>query len=427
MWTYLIQVSAAVTLISLIVAIIPRSRTSHDFVRHLILISWILAFLLPVFPISRGISSLDVVGGTLPTIEIGSGGSMDSAYVSGIWDWVLVAYWIGVAFMLTRFIRELYRVLTLEEGLRPIRKGSVLIFRSYRVKEPYSFWNRIHLPQDLPGEWEPIILSHETAHIRLHHSLDILLLELSSAFVWFLPPAWWLKKFLRNVHEYQVDRYVARENGLDAYREVLLQVLFDTREPMLLHGFSVTNLKNRIKMIRQPKPLSTMVKISMVSLVLLLITAVAGCEKSKEVTPVPEAQPTEAIKVAIMEADVPPRPEKCQDETNKENAMKCFQEGLVEHIIRTMKYPDEARERGLGGVAYVQFVINKDGKVEQVRVLKLSINGPEGSAEPTEAEKKLFADASTQVVEGLPEFSPAIKDGEPVSVEYTLPLKFALD
>ena len=46
------------------------------------------------------------------------------------------------------------------------------------------------------------ILLHESTHIRLHHSYDLIIAEVCIILQWFNPAAWLLKQELQTVHEY---------------------------------------------------------------------------------------------------------------------------------------------------------------------------------------------------------------------------------
>jgi TonB family protein len=81
-------------------------------------------------------------------------------------------------------------------------------------------------------------------------------------------------------------------------------------------------------------------------------------------------------------------------------------------ISSQMRYPEEAKEMGIEGRIYLRFVVSKEGKVTQVRVLR-------GVHPLLEAE-------ALRVVSALPDFVPGRMQGKPVNVEYTLPILFKL-
>ena len=59
------------------------------------------------------------------------------------------------------------------------------------------------------------ILTHEMAHIRHHHSWDLLLADIGILLQWFNPAAWLLKQEMQSVHEYEADDAVLAA-GIDA-------------------------------------------------------------------------------------------------------------------------------------------------------------------------------------------------------------------
>jgi len=94
----------------------------------------------------------------------------------------------------------------------------------------------------------------------------------------------------------------------------------------------------------------------------------------------------------------------------------CAEKKMLEYIYTNLKYPAEARENGISGQVVLKFVVDKNGKIGKVEVLR----NPGGG----------LAEAAQSVVESmnnLPEpWSPGMQRGRPVSVWYTLPVKFSL-
>ena len=88
------------------------------------------------------------------------------------------------------------------------------------------------------------------------------------------------------------------------------------------------------------------------------------------------------------------------------------QQALMTFLSQNMKYPSEAMEAGIQGRVLVGFVINKDGSVDEVKVVR--------SAHAT-----LDAEA-VRVVKAMPKWKPGKKDGKTVRVRYTLPLTFKM-
>ena len=95
---------------------------------------------------------------------------------------------------------------------------------------------------------------HEAAHSDLHHSIDLMFIDLCSLFQWFNPAIWLLRRELTTIHEYEADKAVL-DKGFNPKDYQLLLV----RKAMSEAGYSVANnlnhsaLKSRIDMmLRQP-------------------------------------------------------------------------------------------------------------------------------------------------------------------------------
>lgn len=94
--------------------------------------------------------------------------------------------------------------------------------------------------------------------------------------------------------------------------------------------------------------------------------------------------------------------------------MPSFPNGNINKYIATsIKYPQEAQKQKIQGRVTVQFVIEKDGSITEVRVLR--------SVDP------LLDAEAIRVVKNMPKWKPGTQRGEPVRVSYTVPINFRLD
>lgn len=89
------------------------------------------------------------------------------------------------------------------------------------------------------------------------------------------------------------------------------------------------------------------------------------------------------------------------------------EEGLKAFIMNNVRYPKEAREKGIQGKVYVQYVIDTDGSVTDARIAK-GVN-------------PLLDQEALRVVNSMPKWKPGKQKGVLVRVSYTLPVNFALD
>jgi TonB family protein len=85
---------------------------------------------------------------------------------------------------------------------------------------------------------------------------------------------------------------------------------------------------------------------------------------------------------------------------------------LVKYVQNNLKYPESAKKNKQEGRVFVGFVVEKDGSISNVSVMR-------GVCEELDNE-------AVRVVKTLPKFTPGMNNGKPVRVQYTLPIVFKL-
>jgi TonB family protein len=85
---------------------------------------------------------------------------------------------------------------------------------------------------------------------------------------------------------------------------------------------------------------------------------------------------------------------------------------LMQFLGSNTKYPEYAKENGIQGRVFVAFVIDKDGKVIDVEILR--------------GVHKILDKEAIRVVSSMPDWSPGIQKGKAVKVRYQVPINFKL-
>jgi periplasmic protein TonB len=88
-------------------------------------------------------------------------------------------------------------------------------------------------------------------------------------------------------------------------------------------------------------------------------------------------------------------------------------EALINYMSHNIKYPVDAKEKGVTGTVYIKFIVDKTGHVINAKVKK-------GVSRSLNKE-------ALRVVNAMPVWKPGQQDGKPASVSYTIPIKFALN
>ena len=86
---------------------------------------------------------------------------------------------------------------------------------------------------------------------------------------------------------------------------------------------------------------------------------------------------------------------------------------LMKYLQKNIKYPSICQEQGIQGRVIVQFVVEKDGSIADVQVIK--------------AVNPYLDKEAVRVVSTMPKWSPGKQRGKPVRVRFTLPVTFRLN
>ena len=82
------------------------------------------------------------------------------------------------------------------------------------------------------------------------------------------------------------------------------------------------------------------------------------------------------------------------------------------YLGKNIEYPQMARESGINGRVFVTFVVETDGRVTDIKVLR----GIGGGCD----------EEAVRVVKNMPKWDPGKQRGKPVRVQFNLPIKFTL-
>ena len=85
---------------------------------------------------------------------------------------------------------------------------------------------------------------------------------------------------------------------------------------------------------------------------------------------------------------------------------------MMNFIIKNIQYPSTAIEEGISGKVYIRFVVDKDGSITDVKVVR---------GVSTALDKEAI-----RVIKMMPKWIPGTQLGKPVRVMFTLPINFSL-
>lgn len=169
-----------------------------------------------------------------------------------LWATIIIcAYAIGVLVVMASVISQAVKLARL--GTATVENGQRIV-RSAKIDTPFSFLRTIYLPTSLAPEHCEVVIQHECAHIRRHHSLERIAMELMKAVLWFNPFVWLFSRLLTEVHEFEADREVI-DSGFDnrLYATSIFTQAFGF-SPDIANGLQSSLTKKRFKMMTKQRP-----------------------------------------------------------------------------------------------------------------------------------------------------------------------------
>jgi protein TonB len=88
------------------------------------------------------------------------------------------------------------------------------------------------------------------------------------------------------------------------------------------------------------------------------------------------------------------------------------EQAMMDFVSKNVVYPQEAQEKGISGRVFVSFIVEKDGSVNEVKVMR----GIGGGCD----------EESVRVIKAMPKWKPGKMKGKPVRVSYMMPIIFKL-
>ena len=337
------------------------------------------------------------------------------------WASVLtLVYMAGVIICLFRVaIGVLSSEILCHRRSRTLADGSRLVITD-RNYAPFSWRNYIVISRKDYEANGAMIITHEQAHVRHHHSFDLMLAQLFCAFQWFNPAAWMLKRSLLEVHEFEADASVL-DSGFDErrYQICLVRAALQGSFATTTNNFANCSTKKRIVMMNRhsTNPWARLRVLLMLPAVALSVTvASAGNQDIKGAE--------KAVSIQVVDANKPDSVVTWQVEPEEEpdDVFMVVDEGpefpggtmaLLEHLAKTIKYPQNCRDEKIQGRVLVSFIVEKDGSLSGFEVVK-SVH-PDLDAE------------ALKVIKAMPAWKPGTQHGEKVRVKFTVPVNFRLN
>lgn len=419
---YLLQVNVGLILFYALYKLVCTRDTFFRSRRFILIVSLVLPFILPFIDVREWLESRDRMimlthfdySAVLPEIVVGSEAAETGNRVFVLSEWIGYLYLAGVLVLLVRLVIQAFSLYRLIVRMPEKEINGVRVKCLNAPSGPFSFFRWIFMnPAAVKEDEISEILTHEMAHVRQHHSVDVLLAEMVSICCWMNPFAWLLKREVRLNLEFLADRKVMEAGfATKSYQYHLLGLAYNHKYG-LSNNFNFSHLKQRIIMMNKKKSNAAgHIKYALFVLpaFALLVAGNISCSQgasekqdAKEETVAPDsvAAPTDGVakdEVFMVAEQMPEFP----------GGMK----ELLKFLQNNLKYPENAMKNNVQGRVIVQFVVEKDGTLTEFKVAR--------SVDPDLDVEAL------RVLQIMPKWKPGMQRGKIVRVKFTVPVSFKL-
>ncbi len=374
--------------------------------------------------ISSAINQIDINGGT-------------SHNIYDLWKQSLIYIYFAVSvFMFLRLASSIFILIYKYRKSEKFEKEGYIFVKLNSNKTSFSFFKYLFINERFlqNGDFNNRVVEHEKIHAKQLHSIDLLLAELLIIVQWFNPFAYLLKKAVVENNEFFTDKKTLETiPGEHDYKTLLYNNILNGERYLLTNNFSYSLIKKRIKMIKKTKsrfklwlPLASFVltfafvtislanQSSEISEKVLTNRTVINLKKSmrtdfklEKSTKIPVNDSTVVSSVKAHKLD--------KDTCSLVDEMPEFPGGiekLMEYLANNIKYPKKAKKNKVQGKVFVNFIVEKDGSISNIKILKGIGYG--------------CNEEVIRVLKKMPKWKPGKHNGKPVRVIFNLPVKFTL-
>ncbi len=429
MLSWIIEITISLSLFYLAYILFLRNVPFFKANRYYLLAAVFFSLIMPYISFTPPVNIVNY-SYLIPEVTISGGSDTDLSQVKDS-GWViskgLMIIYILVAVLLGgRLAMRLIQLLMLAARNKTRKYKNAHIVSLESDQAPFSFLNYIFINETLYGEEEARnIIEHEMVHINQYHTFDLILLELLTIIQWFNPVAWLYRKAMLEIHEYLADEEILkRGTDISFYQSLILNLQLGREFLSPASNFNKSLTLNRLKMMTTIKPASWK-RIRFFLLLPALTLLALMCTK----TAYEQAEISDSYKAVspvaaerLPDGSLRNKPAGIHDEDlDKEiffivENMPDFQGGgqsAFRHFIaNNLTYPEIAKENGIEGRVFVQFVVRADGSISDAKIAR--------GIDPSLDEEAL------RVVNSSPVWTPGRQRGQNVAVAFTFPINFVL-
>jgi TonB family protein len=416
MTTYIIKTILCSTILILIYYFVLEREKIYRFNRFYLLFSIVFAFIVPLITIKTiqpANTIQEIVYQQISNIQDTISQQTLTAVNENITpvDYILLIYLSVTLFLLCRFIINIFvlsRKIKNNDSV-PFQGAKVVLTKDNHV--PHSFLNYFFIyKEDFEnGKIEKEIFSHELAHVRQRHSLDILFIELITLVAWINPLLYLYKKAIQLNHEFLADEFVV--NTITSPQDYQLLLLEKARQPnVLVLSSSFNYLQTKKRIIMMTKETSFRIAI-LKEIAMIPVIIITGFIFSTKVIAQDSKQTVQKKDNSSLEQ----QKQSLENDPSFKHDRYSLSMGFSSWTASQIKYPQQSLRNNVKGWVHVGYTVELDGTISNVKV--------------NAAPDPVLGDAVAKVVKSSPTWMPgkSTADKSPfksaVSIKFEIPEK----
>lgn len=415
--------------------LVLKNKAFHQYNRFFLLISTVLAIVMPLINVPVDLFKGRSNESLTKTLQVITSGGWEKEFIITaqttfvksrvtIQNIIACIYLTGLIFFLLPVIKSFLLIRRLSKKYDKEVINNIGFYNTVEAGTPFSFFKAIFWNSKIPLESKEgqYIIRHELYHIRKKHSYDLILLQCLSSLLWFNPFFHLIKTELQTIHEFLADRYASAHIDKYLYAELLISHAIQNKRIAISNPFFNNQIKRRIAMITANHTNRYQYLARVMALPMLFVIFCAFSlrinqhsnftfsQKAAENDTVPAI---DLLKIKFDEKqhismytskdvivfkfekgdslivktdDFMALAEKIKKDKSSDAEMiftKVENEAAypggasawLAYLNRTFRYPKEAIDNKVQGTVTVQFIVDKDGTVSDVKAISGPTNG----------------------------------------------------
>ncbi len=112
--------------------------------------------------------------------------------------------------------------------------------------------------------------------------------------------------------------------------------------------------------------------------------------------------------------------------STQEDQRECMEHHIAKHVGDNFTFPEKARQKSIQARIFISFVVEKNGNVSSIRVLKGAEDAYKDASKKKKAAAKELDKEAIRVIKLLEFLEPAMQKGKPVRMSFTMPINAKL-